>query len=117
MRNLKKGPRSQAEGLHRERTLALLRRELASIFDGELHDRDLEGLELLRLESKGATLTVWVSSSGPLDRVSTALGRARSFIHQELFENVEMKRFPDLRFRLVRKPVSADFEATEGISP
>lgn len=101
----------------KERTIALLKRELNAVLRAGFQDPDLEGLDLVRIELRGATLTAWARAGAPLPRVSLALARAHSFIHQQLFGAVYLKRIPELRFRLLAKPLPAHFSQQKAFPP
>ena len=92
---------------HRGRVGEALREEIETLVEGELADPriGLVSVTAVHIADDGRSAEVWVNVEGDdteADRSIEGLEAAREFIRHELVERLQIRRAPELYFRLDR---------------
>jgi ribosome-binding factor A len=94
-----------ASAIPSQRLEELLREELNSILDGEVLDRNLDGVHVTAVSLSGGGALARASftlEEGHLEsdvkRADLALRRATGFLRRRVCEELSLKRTPELRF-------------------
>ena len=85
-----------------ERINTNLKREISKILATEVKDKDIQFVTVTAVETTNdlsvAKVYVTVLNDEKKDKIMQALLRAKGFIRSQLFERVELRKIPDLRF-------------------
>ncbi len=85
-----------------ERINTNLQREISHILAEEVKDKDIEFVTITAVEVTNdlsvAKIYVTILNDGKRDQTMEALAKAKGFVRSQLFDRVEMRKIPDLRF-------------------